>query len=177
MVIDSKTTDSNAADNVDSVLVCEAWLPARSNEWNRCLRAFDLQTSAKWFGFFQYRHVWPRAGQLESELWERPQFPHNRVPLGGWEFDGWVSCGPFPVFCFWTKWTVSSELLVLLPAMTDSCAWDASNDLASSTALSSVSADPLLISFSLFERVSAEHNAIAYHFVRIFEIAVLGEDA
>ena len=32
MVIDSKTTDSNTADNVDSALVCEAWLPARSNE-------------------------------------------------------------------------------------------------------------------------------------------------
>ena len=158
MVIDSKTTDSNAADNVDSALVCEAWLPACSKEWNRCSTDMSDQ-------------------QLESKLWERPQFPHNRVPLGGWEFDGWVPCGPFPLFCFWTKWTVSSELLVLLPAMTDSCAWDASNDLASSTALSSVSADPLLISFSLFERVSAEYNAIAYHFVSIFEIAVLGEDA
>ena len=38
--------------------------------------------------------------QLESKLWERPQFLHNRVPLGGWEFDGWVPCGPFPVFLF-----------------------------------------------------------------------------
>ena len=32
MVIDSKTTDLNAADNVYSVLVCEAWLPACSKE-------------------------------------------------------------------------------------------------------------------------------------------------
>ena len=33
MVIDSKTTDLNGADNVYSVLVCEAWLPACSKEW------------------------------------------------------------------------------------------------------------------------------------------------
>ena len=32
MVIDSKTTDSDAADNVDSALVFEAWLPACSKE-------------------------------------------------------------------------------------------------------------------------------------------------
>ena len=79
MVIDSKTTDSNAADNVDSALVCEAWLPACSKEWNRCSTDMSDQ-------------------QLESKLWERPQFPHNRVPLGGWEFDGRVPCGPFRVF-------------------------------------------------------------------------------
>ena len=32
MVIDSKTSDSNAADSVDSGHVCEAWLPACSKE-------------------------------------------------------------------------------------------------------------------------------------------------
>ena len=30
----------------------------------------------------------------------RPQFPHNRVPLGGLEIDGWAAYGPFPVCCF-----------------------------------------------------------------------------
>lgn len=39
--------------------------------------------------------------------------------------------------------------LVLLPAMTDSCARDVLNDQAIFTALPKVRADPLLISFSL----------------------------
>ena len=52
MVIDSKTTYTNAADNVVSGLVCEAWLPSCSKEWNRCLRAFDLRLQQSGLAFY-----------------------------------------------------------------------------------------------------------------------------
>ena len=45
--------------------------------------------------------------------------------------------------------TLCSKSLVLLPAMADSCAWEVLNDQAIFTSLSSVRANPLLISFSL----------------------------
>ena len=60
-------------------------------------------------------------------------------------------------------------------ATADSCAWDVLNDQAISTALFSVREEPLLINFSDFGRVSAKYNAILYHFVWMFEIAVLGD--
>ena len=67
--------------------------------------------------------------------------------------------------------------LVLLPAMTDSCARDVLNDQAIFTALPKVRADPLIISFSLTlgELVPNTMQSISYHFFWMFEIAVLGD--